>query len=72
MLTAISAIVIDLQEKGALVAPHIVENVSDKVAGDGNESNIVALAFWFARLDTLVHLLILGNTLRWKATLTAA
>lgn len=62
-MTAISAIVIDLQEKGALVAPHIVKNIGDKVASDGNESDVVALAFWFARLDTLVHLLVLGNAL---------
>ena len=39
MCFAIGAIVINLQEEGALVAPHIVEHVGHKVSGDGDKSD---------------------------------
>lgn len=61
--SAVSAIVFDLQEKGTLVAPHIVEHIGDEIASDGNQSDEVTLARRFARLDALVHLLVLGNAL---------
>ena len=42
MSAAISAIVFDLQEEGALVAPHVVEHVGDEVAGDSDQGDEVA------------------------------
>ena len=61
MSAAISAIVFDLQEEGALVAPQIIEHVRDKVTGDGDDGDEVTLARWLAVLDALIHLLILGH-----------
>ena len=63
MCFAIGAIVFDLQEEGALVAPHIVEYIGDEVTGDGDEGDGVAFARRLAALDTLVHLLVLGGPL---------
>jgi hypothetical protein len=60
MLATISAIVTDLQEKGALVAPHVIEHIADKVPGDGDEGDEVALAVRLAVFDALVHRLVAG------------
>ena len=61
MCFAISAIVFDLQEEGALVAPHVVEHVGHKVASDGDEGDKVPLARWLTALDAVVHGLVLGH-----------
>lgn len=57
---SVSAIVFNLQEEGALVAPRIVEHVGDKVVSDGGESDKVAFARRLAVLDVLTHRLVLG------------
>jgi hypothetical protein len=63
VLAAILSIVFDLQEEGALVAPHVVEHVGDEVPGDGDEGDEVALVGRLTVLDALVHLLVLGHPL---------
>ena len=60
MSAAVVSIVFNLQEEGALVTPHIVEHVSDKVASDGDKRNEMTLT-GFASLDALVHLMVLGH-----------
>ncbi len=63
MRLAIGAIVFDLQEEGALVAPHIVEHIGNKITRNGDQSDVVAFSRRLAVLDTLVHGLVLGHTL---------
>ena len=63
MLLTIRAIVTDLQEERALVAPHIVEHIADKVTRNGDQGDEVAFARWFARLDALIHSLVAGHTM---------
>jgi hypothetical protein len=60
MCFAVGAIVINLQEEGALVTPHILKHVGYKVASDGDK---VTLARWFTALDAVVHSLVLGHAL---------
>jgi len=61
ILAAIVAIITDLQEERALVAPYVIEHVGDKVAGDGDQGDEVAFARRLAAFDTLIHGLISGH-----------
>ena len=62
ILAAIVAIITDLQEEGALVAPHVIEHVGNKVAGDGHQSDEMALTRRLAAFDALIHGLIARHT----------
>lgn len=55
VLYQVLAIVFSLQEKRALVAPHVVKHVRREMAGDGQQSDEMALVGWFAAGDALVH-----------------
>ena len=61
MIFSVLAIVLDFDEERAVIAPHIVEHVRDKITRNGDERNEMAFARWLARLDGFIHGLILGH-----------
>jgi hypothetical protein len=43
------------------MAPYVIEHIGDKVAGDGDQGDEVALARRLAAFDALIHGLISGH-----------
>ena len=51
-----------LHEERSVVDQHIVQDVGDKVSGDGDDGDPMALAGWLTILDPLVHSAVLGHS----------
>ena len=61
MLSLISAILLYLEKKRALVQPHVIQHVADKITGNGHQRDKMSFARWLALFDTPIHLLVLGH-----------
>ena len=60
MIFSVLAIVLDFDEEGALLAPHVIEYLGHEIAGNGHQRQTMTFAGWLTGFDVLVHGLILG------------
>ncbi len=61
MFSSIFAIVSDLQEKWALVTPHVVQNIRGEISSHRHHGDQITDPGWFTGFDALKHLLIFGH-----------